>query len=286
MLAALVLLVPVRASATPVAESEIKTRTDPIPQQLQGVDIDEHLNARMPGNLEFVDETGRAVVLGDYFDGKRPVIVTMNYADCPMLCGLELSGLSSGLRGVEWTAGDQFQIVTISFDPTQTPEKSRRAKERYLRLLERPSAAAGWHVLSGSEQNVRNVARALGFRYNYNPETKQYYHAAAVAMLTPDGRIARYLYGIRFTPQTLRLALVESSEGKIGTTVDKLILFCCVYDSKAGSYAWVASRLMTLGGLLTAVVLGGVLSVLWIGDLRRSRREKLDVAKRASSTLV
>jgi protein SCO1/2 len=269
------------ARAAPVAASDIKTRTDPIPRQLRDVDIDEHLNAHMPADLSFVDETGRAVHLGDYFDGKHPVIVTMNYADCPMLCGLELSGLAKGLRDLEWTAGKEFEIVTISFDPTQTPDKSRQAKARYLRLMERPSAAPGWHVLSGTEQNVRAAARSLGFRYHYDEATKQYYHAAALGMLTPDGRIARYLYGIQFSPQTLRLGLVESSEGKIGTTVDKLILFCCVYDSKAGSYAWVASRLMTVGGILTALILGSVLSVLWIGDIRRSRRERIDGSKPA-----
>jgi protein SCO1/2 len=146
----------------------------------------------------------------------------------------------------------------------------------------RPEAATGWHILTGAEADVRRVARALGFRYHYSPETKQYYHAAALGMLTPDGRIARYLYGIQFSPQTLRLGLVESSEGKIGTTVDKLILFCCVYDAKAGSYAWMASRLMTLGGILTALVLGSFLTVLWIGDLRRSRQAMLAEARRAA----
>ena len=204
----------VSASAKPVDPSERKERKEPLPKRLEGIDVVEHLNTELPKHVEFNDEQGRRVKLGDYFDGKIPVIVTLNYSGCPMLCSLILNGLVEGLKQVDWTAGKEFRIVTVSIDPAETPEISLRTKQRYVDFYGRPEAREGWHFLTGSPANVRAVAEAVGFKYGYNEKRKEYVHPAAISLLTPGGRIARYLYGIEFLPRTLRLSLVEASEGK------------------------------------------------------------------------
>ncbi len=210
----------------------------------------------------------------DYFDAKRPVILTLNYSDCPMLCSLELNGFVQSMKQLEWTAGKEYRVVTVSIDPKETPDKASRTKRRYLTQYGRPGTDDGWHFLVGDEPSVRQLADAVGFRYRYIPDKREYYHAAALAMITPDGRIGRYLYGIEFHPRTLRLGLTETGEGKIGTAVDQLILFCSMYNAKDGSYAWVASRVMTLGGLVAFLMLAVFLGVLWGGELKKRRRER------------
>ena len=263
-----------RAAAEPILPSERKDRLEPLPKRLQGVDVVEHLDVELPRGVEFKDETGRRVRLGDYFDGKKPVILTLNYSSCPMLCSLILNGLTLGLKDVTWTAGRDFRIVTISIDPKETPETAARTKERYESFYGRPEAREGWHVLSGSEESIHAVADAVGFRYGYNEERKEYVHPAAFAMVTPDGRIARYLYGIEFQPKTLSLSLVEASEGKLSSTVDRLILYCFHYDSSEGRYAPVAINIMRLGGALTALLLAGFLIVMWTAELGTRRRQR------------
>lgn len=259
------------AQAAPVPDSEIKTRKEPVPKQLEEVGVDEHLGQALPLDLPFVEETGRKVRLRDYFDGKHPVIVTMNYSNCPMLCSLELSGLAKTLKKLAWTAGEQFRLVTVSFDPKETPAVASKAQHRYLREYGRP-VKEGWHFLVGKEPNVRALAKALGFGYHYDEAKDQYYHAPALAIAMPDGRIGRYLYGIEFAVETLRLSLVETSQGKIGSTIDRLILFCCAYDPKEGSYAWVANRVMTVGALLTLAALATFLGTMWLNEWRKRRR--------------
>ena len=262
------------AAAEPIPPSEKKERVEPLPARLQGIDVVEHLNVELPKNVEFKDETGRSVRFGDYFDGKLPVIVTLNYSSCPMLCSLILNGLTLGLKDVKWTAGRDFRIVTISIDPKETPETAARTKDRYVSFYGRPEARAGWHVLSGSEQSIHTIADAVGFRYGYNEQRKEYVHPAAFAIVTPDGRIARYIYGIEFQPKTLSLSLVEASQGKIGSTVDRLILYCFHYDSSEGRYAPVAVNIMRVGGALTALFLGAFLVVMWSAELRKRRRQR------------
>ncbi len=262
------------AQAAPVKDSQIGDRTERGPQQLHGVAVTEHLGSALPLDLPFKDNTGRAVKLRDYFDGKHPVIITLNYSNCPMLCSLELTGLAKGMKQLEWRAGDQFRVLTVSLDPTESNELSTRTRARYLRLYGRPGADAGWQFLRGTDADVHKLAKAIGFSYNYDPEKKQYYHPAVIAMATPKGVIARYMYGIQFNPQTLRLGLVESSQGKIGTTIDKILLFCCAYDPKEGNYSLVASKVMSLGGALTVIVLGGFLGSLWLFERRRRKRHE------------
>ncbi len=268
------LLLALSLSAATTQAIELGDATPAQPKRLTGVDVDEHLNAQLPLDLAFTDDDGSAVKLRDFFDGERPVIITLNYSDCPMLCSLQLSGFTKGLKQMDWTAGKEFRVVTVSLNPEEKPERARQTKQRYLGEYGRPEAKTGWHFLTGSEANIKALAKAIGFQYGYNEARKEYVHPAALTMATPDGRIGRYLYGIEYHPKTLRLGLVESSEGKIGDTIDKLILYCFHYDASEGKYAPVAMNIMRVAGGATALLLGGVLTSLWANEARR-RRKKL-----------
>lgn len=234
--------------------------------------MDEQLEHRLPKKLSFRDETGKQVMFGDYFDGTVPVIVTLNYSDCPMLCSLQLDGLVKGLKEVDWTAGKDYRLVTVSLNPEEKPERAHRTKQRYVRQYGRPEAREGWHFLTGSEQNIQAVANAIGFRYGYNEKRDEYVHPAAIVIATPDGTVARYLYGLQYPHKTLSLSLVEASQGKIGGTVDRLILYCFHYDETEGRYAPVAFNIMRLGGGLAVVVLGGVLGSFWIAEVKKKKK--------------
>jgi protein SCO1/2 len=205
-----------------------------------------------------------------------PIILTLNYSDCPMLCSMQLNGVVQAMKQVDWTAGKEFRVVTVSLDPTETPDRARKTKARYLTQYGRPEATGGWHFLTGSEANIRAVADAIGFRYGYNEKREEWVHPAAISIMTPDAVIARYLYGIEYHPKTLRLSLVEASEGKIGTTVDRLILYCFHYDETEGRYAPVAFNIMRVGGALAVVLLGGFLGALWLNERRRKKQDKGD----------
>ncbi len=259
-------------------------RLEDKPKRLQGVEVVEHLDQQLPLDTRFFDEAGQPVSLRDYFDGSLPVIVTLNYSNCPMLCNLMLGGLTDGLKNVASTPGKDFRIVTISIDPHETPQRAAKSKARYLMQYGRPGAEAGWHFLTGSEQNVRAVANAVGFHYNYNEARNEYAHPSAMAVATPDGRIARYLYGITYDPKTLRLSLVESSQGKIGTTVDRLVLYCFHYDSSEGRYAPVARNIMKVGGAVSLVALGGFLGALWLAEHRKKKLEKKSLTPQAQES--
>jgi protein SCO1 len=226
----------------------------------------------VPKALAFKDENGKAVTLADYFDGKRPVILTFNYSNCPMLCSLMLNGLLDGLRELSYTPGDEFKIVTVSIDHAETPEHAKKTQARYLKKYGRPEAEAGWHFLTGSAENVRAYAGTLGFGYAYNEARKEYAHPSAMAVASPDGRIVRYLYGIEYPPSKLKLSLLEATEGKIGNPFDRLILYCFHYDATEGRYAPVAARLMRVGGAISVVLLGTFLTLLWRTDLKKRRR--------------
>jgi protein SCO1/2 len=271
LIAALLLATPA-ARADLVPQSEQVERKEPLPRRLVGVDVKEHLASPVPMDLGFSDENGRSVTLQDYFDGSVPVILTMNYSNCPMLCSLQLTALVEGLKKVDWTLGKDFRMVTVSYDPTETAELAHRTKARYLAEYARPGAENGWHFLHGSENNVKALAKALGITYSYNEARKEYVHPATVILSTPSGKIDRYLYGLDYPEKTLRLSLVESSEGKIGTTVDQLILFCFHYDANEGRYAPIARNIMRAGGGATVFLLAGFLTVLW----RRDKKRKIE----------
>ena len=242
-----------------------------VPEALEGVGVTEHLNAKLPLDLEFRDEEGKWVELGSFFDGERPVILTLNYYRCPMLCGLMLNGVVDGLAEMAWTPGAEFEIVTISIDPLETPELAKAKKQNYLKRLERPAAARGWHFMTGRELEIQRLAETVGFSYTYDPVSKQYAHAAAIFVCTPDGRVARYLYGIEYPAKRLKLALLEAAEGTIGSTLDQLILYCYHYDPTNRRYSPVAMNIMRLGGGATALILGISIGIFLFREWRRKK---------------
>lgn len=254
-----------------------------MPARLKGVDVNEKLDAAIPKDLAFLDEEGRHVKLGDYVDGRVPVIVTFNYSSCPMLCSLQLNGVVHSLAQVDWTLGKDYRIVTIILDPNEKPDRAKETKARYLAEYGRPEGASGWHFLTGTDANIHKAAAAMGFSYGYNEVRHEYVHPAAIAMLTPDGRIARYLYGIEYHPKTMSLSLVEVAQGKIGSPFDKLILYCFHYDENEGRYAPVAMNIMRVGGGVTALVLGGFLTSFWIKESRKKRIHSSNRAQPESS---
>lgn len=253
--------------------------TDEVPKELREVGVVEQLNDTVPLDTRFVDSEGNEVVLGDYFNKDRPVILTFNYYRCPMLCTLQLNGLIDALRRMEWQPGEQFEIVTISIDPRERKNLARIKKQNYMKDYGRPSAAGGWHFLiSPDEEQVKAVAETVGFHYQYDEETDQYAHPACAVVCTPKGRISRYLNGVMFDPRTLRLALVEAGEGNIGSAWDQALLFCYQYDPTKGAYTPAAWNLMRLGGGLTVVILGIALVTFWRRDAKRNRNPQVEGA--------
>ncbi len=251
-------------------------RTEPLPKELEGVGVTEHPGERIPLDLEFTDSDGKPVKLEQLFDGHRPVMLTLNYSNCPMLCSLQLNGLFDAMKRMPWDIGKQFEMITVSFDPLETPERARMTKQKYLEIYRRAGAAEGWHFLTGREEDIKKLADAVGFRYRYSSERRQYIHVAVTFILTPDGRLSRYLYGVEYDPQTLRLSLLEAAEGKIGSTADQILLFCFHYDAEKGRYAPAAFRLMQIGGGLTVLV---VVGVIWMLRRReKAKNRKADVA--------
>jgi len=242
-----------------------------VPEALEEVGVTEHLDAKLPMELEFRDEDGATVTLGGFFDGERPVILTLNYYRCPMLCGLQLNGLVDGLEQMAWTPGQEFEIVTVSINPLETPALAKEKKQNYIKRYGRPSAMTGWHFLTGREPEIDRLAETVGFRFAYDPVEKQYAHAAALFVCTPDGRVARYLYGIEYPPKQLKLALLEASEGKIGSTLDQLILYCYHYDPSNRRYSPVAMNIMRVGGGATASILVVALGLFWFREWRRRK---------------
>ena len=235
------------------------------PELLKQVGIDQKLNQPIPLNLAFRDENGKTVQLGEYF-GQKPVILTLVYYNCPMLCTQVLNGVESGLKELPMDIGKQFNVVTVSIDPTDTHVLASVKQEMYTGMYGRTGAAQGWHFLTGDQPQIKQLATAAGFRYAYDPDTKQFAHATAIMILTPEGKISRYLYGIQFPSRDLRLGLVEASEGKIGTPVDQVLLFCYHYDPHTGKYGLLISHIIQAGGALTVLIIGVVVLILFRGE--------------------
>jgi len=232
------------------------------PPGLTNVGIEQRLNQQIPLDLAFRDETGKPVRLSDYF-GRRPVILNLVYYQCPMLCSEVLSGLTSALRALQFDAGKEFEVLTVSFDPKDTPEMAAAKKAEYLKRYKRPGADAGWHFLSGPQESITALTRAAGFQYQYDSKTGQFAHAAAIMVLTPEGKISQYYYGIEFAPKDLRLGLVQASDRKIGNVVDAVLLYCYHYDPATGKYGAIISRILRLAALATILVMGLTLVVLF-----------------------
>jgi protein SCO1/2 len=263
------------AGAVPVGADAELDRLEPMPSRLDGVRLEERLGGHLPLETPFTDSDGQAVTLGRYFDSRRPVVLTFNYSDCPMLCGLQIKRFVDSLRQMDRTIGEDFQILTISLDPAETPEQAAKTKARHLADYGRASGAQGWHFVVGAEQATRAVAAAAGISYEFNEARQEWLHPAAVTLLTPEGKIARYLYGIEYHPETMSLAVVEASEGKIGTTIDRLILYCFHYDESEGRYAPAAMNIMRVGAGLVALALGAFLTLYWVAESRRRRKATL-----------
>jgi protein SCO1 len=235
-----------------------------LPPGLRNVGIDQKLNQQIPLGLAFRDEAGRERPLAFYF-GSRPVILALVYYQCPMLCTQILNGLTISLRGMSLESGRDFEVVAVSIDPTETPVLAARKKTEYLRRYAR--GPWGWHFLTGDEPQIQQLAAATGFRYAYDPRTKQFAHASAIMVLTPSGRLSRYFYGIEYAPRDLRLGLVEASENKIGSPVDQLLLYCYHYDPATGKYSAIVMNIVRLAGAVTLLVLGAGLIWLWRRDV-------------------
>lgn len=241
-----------------------------VPHELQGVDIIENLNAELPLDATFQDHTGRTIKLGELFTGERPVLLQMGYLKCPQLCNLVLNEMTATLQDMEWTTGDQFDVLSVSIAPDESHELAAAKRTSYVLMYDRRNSGKGWNFLVGPEENSQALADSVGFQFRKQPDG-EYAHAAGLFVITPEGRVSRYLYGASHDPKTLRFALLEASDGRIGSTLDRFILWCHVYDPDSDSYVLFAVRLMQLGGALTLVILGTGLTWMWLADRRRSR---------------
>jgi protein SCO1/2 len=235
------------------------------PELLKDVGIDQKLNDEIPLDLKFRDEHGQTVELARYF-GSKPVILTLVYYNCPMLCTQVLNGLDRTLKLLPMDIGKDFNVVTVSIDPTERPVLAEAKQAMYTGMYGRPGAAEGWHFLTGDEPEIKHLAQAVGFRYAYDAESKQFAHASVIMMLTPEGRLSRYFYGIEYPQRDVRLGLVEASQGKIGSAIDQVLLFCYHYDPHTGKYGLLISRVIQLAGVLTVLAGGICLYFLFRGE--------------------
>ncbi len=254
-----------------VDEGASNAARNSLPTELSDVTVTEHLNTQLPMDVQLRDSTGRSVRLGEFFTGRRPVLINLAYYRCPMLCNLVSNAVVNGLRGVAWTPGVEFEVLTVSIDPRETSQDAAARRARIADQFGRASGANGWHFTVGDEDQVRRLANALGFGYRYDRRQDQYAHPAVVFLATPSGKVARYLYGISFNPSDLRMGLLEASEGRSINTVERVLLFCYHFDPQDRRYVLVARQVMKLGGALTALLLGGGLFALWFREWRRVR---------------
>ena len=276
----------VSVCAAPAAAQQSRPMSVPAPGKaaseqipiLKEIGIDQKLNNQVPLDLEFNDETGATVKLRQFF-GPRPVVLALVYYGCPMLCTQVLNGLAGSLQGVSFTAGDEYEVVVVSFDPGETPAMAADRKQQFMRRYVRDPKATSIHFLTGREASVKALTSAVGFRYAWDTATAQFAHPAAMTVLTADGRVSRYLYGVEFAPRDVKLALVEASEGRIGSFVEQAMLFCYHYDPERGRYGFVIMNIVRAAGALTVLLIGG-----WIVlSLRRERRQATAVTETATT---
>jgi len=277
---AAMLAVPAGVSAQgPLPQYEPGDPATAKPGLLSKIGIDQRLNEQVPLDLPFVDESGRDVKLGDYF-GKRPVLLAMVYYECPMLCTQVLNGVTGALKVLSFDVGREFDVVAVSINPKEGPGLAAAKKKAYLERYGRPETADGWHFLTGREENIRALANAVGFRYAYDEEIKQYAHGAGVELITPKGVIARYFYGIEYAPRDIRLGIVEASEERIGSAIDSVLLLCYHYDPATGKYGATAMTMVRIGAVMTMI---GFAVFLFV-SLRRERAAGHEAAAAANRT--
>ncbi len=238
------------------------------------IDVEEHLGNTLDRGVPFVDHNGKPVDIGQFFDGKRPVLLTMNYFRCPVMCNVQLNNLTDTLHDFEWTPGDEhFRVVTVSIDPRETAELAKAKRATHLSALGRGDDV-DWQFLTGDALSIRLLAAQLGISYAYDPEQDQYAHPGVATFVSPEGKIARYVYGLSITGTDLKLGLVEASEGRVGTTLDRFILSCFHYDASLGRYGLFAFGLLRLAGAATVLLIGTALLIYWRRERRTNRREE------------
>jgi protein SCO1 len=245
-----------------------QTTSNGLPEQLQKVGIEQKLGEQMPLDTELKDENGNTVKLGEYFSGHKPVILAFVYYECPMLCNEVLNGLTGSLKGLSFDAGKEFDVVAISFDARENekPDLAKNKKLAYMERYGRPGAEKGWHFLTGSQASIDVLTKAAGFAYQWDERSSQFAHAGGIMVVTPEGKLARYFYGIDYAPKDLKFSLMESADGKIGNAAEKLFLYCYHYDPATGKYGFAILRAMRLGGIVTLLLLGISLVIFWRRD--------------------
>jgi protein SCO1 len=227
-----------------------------MPPLAREIGIDQKLNQQIPADLQFKDDLGNTVTLGKYFNGNKPLVLTLVYYECPMLCTEVLNGLLKAVNDINLQIGNDFDVVTVSFDSKETPQLANAKKAAYVRVYRKEGANKGWHFLTGTQQSIDKLTKTTGFRYAYDPKSDLFAHGAAIMVLTPQGKLSHYFYGVEFSARDLRLALVEASQGKIGTATDQILLFCFHYDPSQGKYSAYALNFVRLGGIITIICLG------------------------------
>ena len=236
------------------------------------ITVDEHTGAQLPADLMFTDENAQTVRLGDYFKGDKPVVLQLGYYGCPMLCNLVSRGIAESLKEVKLNTGSDYDVLFVSIDPSEGPKLAFDKKQSFLREYGR-DGGAGWHLLTGKEPQIRQLAQAVGFNYRWIDSAGQFAHPAVIMIVMPDGKVSRYLYGVRFAPQTVKLSLVEASAGRIGSAVDQLYLTCFQYDGRQGKYALAAIGIMRTGGVLTMIIVAAVLIRMFRKEAKRRALE-------------
>jgi protein SCO1/2 len=250
------------------------------PALLQDVGIDQNLGAQVSPDLVFCDEAGREVKLEQYFASDRPIVLALVYYRCPMLCTMVLNDLTRAMNAMPTSAGEQFDVLTVSFDPGETPDLAAAKKRAYLKQYRRASAEAGWHFLTGEQQSIRALTDVVGFRFAYDTNTQQYAHASGLIVLSPRGKVSRYFYGVEYSARDLRLALAEAAEGKVSSASEKVLLYCFQYDPSTGKYSLAVTRLIRAGAVVTLLLLGGGIALF----LRRERARTSALLQRPFTT--
>lgn len=262
------------ALATPALAQMVDPMKAAAARAFNEVGIDQKLNEQLPLDLQFRNERGETVTLGQYFH-KKPVVLSLVYYQCPMLCTQILNGMVQTFKIMKFTAGQEFDVVTVSIDHTETPAMAADKKETYVTEYGRAGVTDGWHFLVGDSVQIKRLADAVGYRYMYDPLTKQFAHASGIMVATPQGKLARYLYGIEYGSKDLTFSLMEAAQEKIGSPVDKLLLLCYHYDPTTGKYGMVVANLLRGGGALTILILGGYM----LYNFRREKKKMLEVSK-------
>jgi protein SCO1 len=256
-------------AAPPIVVAQLNDR---VPRQVEDVTVDQKLGESIPLDILLTDSKGQPTKSGYFFDGRRPVLLTLNYSNCPVLCNVQLNALVDGLNKLSLRIGQDFQILTVSIDPKESTERINETKAKYIEILDQqPGALGGWHFCTARESSIKRLADAVGFRYTYDAKTGEYYHPAMLAFVSPDGVISRYSLDVTFPPDQTKLALIDASNGTIGTPVDQFIMWCFSYDPDRGSYVLAAWRLMRLGAATTVLMLLVTLVPYWIGKKRSAR---------------